>query len=417
MFQRHTLDNGITLITETMDTVRSVSIGIWVRVGSRVERPQQGGISHFLEHMCFKGTTTRDTQELAREIDTLGGEFNAFTSKEGTTYYIKVLDELIERGAGLLQDVFLRSTFPVDEIEREKGVVIEEIRMVDDTPDDLVNELLNLKLWGDTPLGRPILGTIETVSAITREDLLAHVKRYYVPSEIVISCAGHFDEKRLIQALNKEIGSSGDNSKRELPSAVTPIALQGGLIVQHKDTHEAHVCVAYRGIAQRSEDRYAVLLLNTILGGGFSSRLFQEIRERQGLAYTVSSYQSSYRDEGAWILYAATAPEHTERVIELATREAAGLAATLDQDEFDRAKLHLKSSIMLGLESTTRRMQSMASQEIYYGKIQTPDEILAEIDSVTIDRARQISERLLSSGVVALSVLGPVEEGRISLPS
>lgn len=413
-YQSAKLDNGMTVLMETMGGVRSVALGYWVRVGSRDETPAHSGISHFLEHMFFKGTSTRTAEQIAVETDSLGGEVNAFTSKEGTTFYVKVMDEYLDRGIELLSDMFVNSTFPEDEIAREQGVVVEEIRMVEDTPDDIVHDLFAALAWGDGGLGRPVLGTEATVTALNRDALVGHVGRHYTADDVIVSCAGNFDPGALMDTLNRHLSEVPQSTAEPAPrlARFTP-----GASVWTKPLSEAHLCLGMPGIAQASPDRYAVLLANTVLGGGTSSRLFQRIREKEGLAYSVYSFLNSYSDTGLWGVYAGTGKEKINRVIELAREEISALEATITEEELDRAKVQLKSSIVFGLESSYRRMQNIANQQMYYGRHFTPDEVIAAIDAVDLGRAREVCARYLGSADLAVGVLGPVEASDVSLAS
>jgi predicted Zn-dependent peptidase len=411
MFKKIELDNGMTLVCERMENVRSVAIGIWVNAGARHERPVKNGISHFLEHMFFKGTGKRTVQEIARDIDSLGGELNAFTSKENTAFYVRVMDECAEQGLELLADIFLNARFPDDEVQREKGVVCEEIRMVLDTPDDYIHDLFNLDVWGNEGLGQPVLGNEETVKSIERQDLLDYIENSYSVDRTVVSCAGNFDMDKLSKLLGNTLGRV---SRPDIHEAGVKAEFRPHVSVYQKDLAETHICLGVSGIPQSSNERYTALLLNTVVGGGVSSRLFQEIREKRGLAYSVYSFLSSYSDNGAWGVYAGTGKENANQVIETAAKELAGISETLGSDELERAKRQVKASIMLALESSSRRMQNLANQQIYYGMFYSPQEIIMEIESVTLSDARDLARRLVSSGGTALTVLGPLEEADLS---
>ncbi|MFC1549397.1 M16 family metallopeptidase [Nitrospirota bacterium] len=414
-FKKTKLDNGITLLMERIDNVRSVSLGIWVRTGSRDEKRESAGISHFLEHMFFKGTESRSAQDIAIAIDSLGGELNAFTSKECTTFYIKVLDDFLDNGIELLADIFLRSTFPTEEIEREKGVVTEEIRLTEDTPDDYIHDLFSFSAWGDGNIGLPVLGSELSVNSIRREHLVDYVNTRYSTDNIIISCAGNFDEDRLISRLNKALDEF--DRKEGLSVPMEKAVFSPGAKILNRELSEAHICIGVQGIRQASEDRYAALLLNTALGGGISSRLFQEIREKRGLAYSVYSYLSSYLDNGMWGIYAGASPERAEEVVDISIHEMKKLVDTVDEIEIERARTQLKGNILLGLESTSRRMQNIANQEIYYGRYYGPDEIIEKINSVSVDNVRGIGRRMLEKGspcIVALGRLDPALESRWS---
>jgi predicted Zn-dependent peptidase len=412
MFKKARLGNGMTVVMEQMKNLRSVSLGIWVKVGSRNEPADKNGISHFLEHMFFKGTKKRNSRQIAVDIDSLGGELNAFTSKEGTTFYIKVLYEYLEKGLELLSDVFLHPTFPENEIVREKGVVTEEIKMVEDTPDEHIHDLFSRLVWGDDGLGQTVLGRRGTVKSFKRDDLLAHIRKYYGTADTIVACAGKIDEGRLTEMLNRSLYKLRQG--KEAVMGVPPV-FRAKTSVCGKDLSESHICLGVQGIEQSSPDRYCMLLLNTILGGGLSSKLFQEIREKRGLAYSVYSFISSYKDTGLWAVYAGTGRKKVNEVVECAVKEMYSLHETITDEELQRAKDQLKGNLILGLESTSRRMQNIAVQQIYLGRQYSPREIMRAIDSVTISRAREVARRLMEGSGVALTVLGPVQKSEISV--
>lgn len=414
MFRKTHLDSGMTVVTEQIKNVRSVSLGIWVKVGARSETPETNGISHFLEHMFFKGTERRTAHDIAIDIDSLGGELNAFTSKEGTTFYIKVLDEYLNEGLELISDIFLNSTFPADEIEREKNVIKEEIKMVEDTPDDYIHDLFSRSIWGPSGLGQAVLGKRDTIRSFTREHLIDHIQKHYGASHAIIACAGNFDHDSLINNLSKIFG--GFNRVSELQT-VSAAEFNAKTAFYTKDLSEVHICLGIKGIPQASEKRYTALLLNTILGGGISSRLFQEIREKRGLAYSVYSFLSSYHDTGVWGVYAGTSKKRYNEVIKRSIEEFMGLSKTLTPAELERAKSQLKGNLILGLESSNRRMQNIASQEIYYGRHYTPKEVMEAVDAVTIDESKALLDELVSgdSGTMALTVMGPVAKDSLKV--
>jgi len=410
MFRKTRLDNGLTVVMEQIKNLRSVAIGIWVKVGSRSESSDKNGISHFLEHMFFKGTKRRSPHDIAVETDALGGELNAFTSKEGTTFYVKVLDEYLERGLDLLTDIFMNSTFPKVEIEREKGVVREEIKMVEDTPDDYIHDIFNRSVWGPAGLGLAVLGRRNTVKSFTRTDLLGHIRAHYGVSETIVSCAGNFEFDALVGLLEEGLGGLRRGSE---PVAGKPPLFKAATAVHPRSLSEVHLCLGIEGIAQASRHRYHALLLNTILGGGVSSRLFQDIRERRGLAYSVFSFLASFADTGLWAVYAGTGKKNFNEVIERVVAGFRDLPSTLTEDEIERAKSHLKGNLVLGLESTVRRMQNIATQEIYYGRYYSPADIMRKVDSITLKSAREFAGDVISKGKMALTVLGPVEKSRL----
>jgi predicted Zn-dependent peptidase len=392
---------------EPFSTVHSVALGIWVKVGSRYETAANNGISHFLEHMFFKGTRKRTTRDIAVEIDSIGGDLNAFTSRENTAFYIKVLDEYIDKGIELLSDIFVNSTFPEDEIEKEKKIIKEEIKMVEDTPDDYIHDLFNETVWGREGLGQSILGRRETIAAFGREDILGHIRKYYGTKDIVISCAGNFVPEHLVKALGRSFGRlrHGTEPKKGIP----PEFLRN-VRVHTKEMAEAHICIGVPALSQTSDERYAFFLLNTILGAGVSSRLFQEIREKRGLAYSVYSYTSSYLDTGLWGVYAGVSRKKVAETAELIVSEMLGLTETLTAAELDRAKKHLKGNLILGLESTNSRMNNIARQEIYFGRYISPEEIIKAVDLVNISQLKELSSRLIRKDSFAATAYGPVQK-------
>jgi predicted Zn-dependent peptidase len=406
LFRKEHLINGVPVVMESLKNMRSVVVGIWVKVGSRFEKPENNGVSHFLEHMFFKGTKKRSAKDIAFETDSLGGELNAFTSREATTFYVKVLDEYLENGLDLLTDIFLNSTFPEEDIEKEKKIIKEEIKMVEDTPDDYVHDLFNQTIWGNSGLGQPVLGRRETIRSFTKDDLLSHIRKYYGTKDIVISCAGNFSPDHLIPLLNKNLGSLRRGSE---PERGAPPEFQNRIEVFGKQLSEAHICLGVKGIPQASRERYGLFTMNTIFGAGVSSRLFQEIREKRGLAYSLYSFVASYFDTGLWGVYAGVSRKRVREVIELILKEVYELKDTITEVELERAKNQLKGNIILGLESTSSRMNNIARQEIYYGKYFSPKEIMEEIDSITLPQIKELAERIVSKGSFSLTVYGPVQ--------
>ncbi len=407
MFQKRQLENGIPVVMESFKNVRSVALGVWVKIGSRFESQQENGISHFLEHMFFKGTKSRTAKDIAVEIDALGGDLNAFTSRENTAFYVKVLDDYLEQGAGLLADIFTNSLFPDEDVEKEKKIIKEEIKMVEDTPDDYVHDLFSQTVWGHDGLGQPILGRRETIAAFTRPDILGHIRKYYGTKDIVISCAGNFSPDRLTDLLTERFGSlrrGSEPRKGRVPEFIP------GAKVFSRDLSEAHLCLGVPAISQTSEDRHALFVLNAILGGGVSSRLFQEVREARGLAYSVYSFTAMYIDTGLWGVYAGVSKKKAREVTELIIAEMDRFAETVTDDEITAAKSHLKGNIILGLESTNNRMNNLARQEISFGKFISPEEIMRSIDRVSRSQVRDLAARIFDRRRMAMTVYGPVEK-------
>ncbi len=405
MFVKEHLYNGVPVVMESLKNMRSVALGIWVKVGSRNEPPEKNGISHFLEHMFFKGTKKRTAWDIAIEIDSLGGDLNAFTSKESTTFYIKVLDEYLEDGAELLLDVFLHSTFPEEDVGKEKKIIKEEIKMVEDTPDDYIHDLFNQTVWGRSGLGQPVLGHRETVRSFTKDDLLSHIRKYYGTKDIVVSCAGNFEHDHLLSMLNKNLGNLRRGSE---PDRDALPDFTGKVDVFSKDLSGVHLCLGVKGLPQASKERYNLYVLNTILGAGISSRLFQEVREKRGLAYSIYSFMASYFDAGVWGVYAGVSRKKVREVLELILKEMHSLKNTLNETELKRAKNQLKGNIILGLELTSSRMNNIARQEIYYGRYYSPKEIMKKIDSISLNQIRELAERLVKKEWFSLTVYGPV---------
>ncbi len=406
MIVRDVLDNGLRLTTESMPHVRSVSFGVWLARGSRHESASQSGIAHFVEHMLFKGTTSRSAETIAQAIDSIGGQMDAFTSKEYAGYYIKVLDEHLPVALDILSDILLNPALPEDEIVREKKVVLEEIKMVEDTPDDLVHELFTERLWEGHPLGRPILGTPATVESFTKDALRDYFTGTYTAPNAIIAAAGNADHayvRELVlerfSALSEAGGVVDDRRPKVRPQVVQ----------RDKDLEQAHLCLGTSSYAQDHDDRYVSYVLNTVLGGSMSSRLFQNIREKRGLAYSVFSGLSAYRDAGALSVYAGCATESVGEVVDLVVSELRAMKSFESDEELRRAKDHLKGSLMLSLESTSSRMSQLARQEIYFGCQHSLDEILEGFERVTADDVRRVAEELFVDGAMNATVIGPVD--------
>ena len=405
MVVRDVLDNGLRLITETMPHVRSVTIGVWLKRGSRHESDERSGIAHFVEHMLFKGTDTRSAEDIAQSIDSIGGQIDAFTAKEYASYYIKVLDEHLPLAVEILADIVLRPAFAADEIEREKKVILEEIKMVEDTPDDLVHELFTQHFWEGHALGRPILGSKETVESLDAAVLHAYFSGAYVASNMIVSAAGNLEHARvreLIEAAFGSIAREGEHVNGGPPRVVPQV------ITRTKELEQSHICLGTDSYPQRHDDRYVSYILNTVLGGSMSSRLFQNVREKRGLAYSVFSGLSAYRDAGNLTIYAGCANDAIEEVVDLCVAELRGLKqSALPDAELRRAKDHLKGSLMLSLENTASRMSHLARQEIYFDRHFGLDETLAGVESVTAEDVPRVASDLFSDGALAATVVGP----------
>ena len=401
---RDVLGNGIRLLTERMTQVRSISIGVWLTRGSRHEAAERGGIAHFVEHMLFKGTTTRSAEDIAQAIDSIGGQLDAFTAKEYASYYIKVLDEHLPLAIDILSDIVMNPAFSAEDIEREKKVVVEEIKMVEDTPDDLVHELFTQGFWADHPLGRPILGTRETVESFTANLLRDYFHSAYTAPNLIISAVGNLEHdhvRELVEQRFASVPTTGETVREQAPTVAPKI------LIRNKELEQSHLCLGASSYPQNHDDRYSSYVLNTLLGGGMSSRLFQNIRERQGLAYAVFSELNPYRDTGCLSIYAGTSIESARRVVESILKEFKLLKnEPITGEELRRAKDHLKGSLMLSLESTSSRMSNLARQEMYFHRFFTLDELVESIENVTAEDVQRISQTFFDQKHIALTVLG-----------
>jgi predicted Zn-dependent peptidase len=410
---KEVLSNGLTIITEPMPAVRSVSMGIWLKTGSRHEREHENGISHFIEHMLFKGTKNRSAEEIARSADSIGGHLDAFTAKETTGFSIKALDEHVPRAFEILADLVKNPLLRPEDIAKESHVIQEEIKMVEDTPDDLVHEIFTGRYWQGHALGRPILGTRRTVAGFDRRELLAFFRRHYTPNIMLITAAGHLEHDRVVELIAKEFGNMP--AGRSLNKGQAPVAHPSIELRRKKTLEQAHVCIGTPAYHQAHEKRYACFILNTVLGGGMSSRLFQNIREKRGLAYAVFSGISSFRDAGCLNVYAGTSTANARKVVDLTLEEFHQLKShSLSGDELQRAKDYLKGSLLLSLESTPSRMSNLARQEMAFGRHISLDEISAGIDAVTREDVREVARELFVPNKIALTVLGPLNGFKIS---
>ena len=395
-----------------MTQVRSISIGVWLTRGSRHESAERGGIAHFVEHMLFKGTGTRSAEDIAQAIDSIGGQLDAFTAKEYASYYIKVLDEHLPLAIDILSDIVRNPAFSPDDIEREKKVVLEEIKMVEDTPDDLVHELFTQGFWENHPLGRPILGTKETVESFNAELLRDYFKNVYTAKNLIVSAVGNLEHDRVRQLVEERFGSliqPGEPALDQAPRVVPKI------LVRNKELEQSHLCLGVGSYPQNHDDRYSSYVLNTLLGGSMSSRLFQNVREKRGLAYAVFSGLSAYRDAGSFTVYAGCSNEAVGEVIDLIVEELRGVKQTaVPEAELQRSKDHLKGSLMLSLENTASRMSHLARQEIYFDRQFGLDETLQGIEQVTTRDVQRVATDLFQNGSLAATVLGNVNGLKIS---
>jgi predicted Zn-dependent peptidase len=411
--KKEVLDNGLTILTEKMPHVRSISLGIWLKIGSRSETQELNGVAHFIEHLLFKGTSHRTAEEIARQVDSIGGHLDAFTAKETICYSTKVLDEHLPIAFDILADLLINPKFDPADMEKERSVILEEIKMVEDTPDDLVHEIFIQNFWKDQPLGRPILGTKQTVNRLDRDKVVDFFREFYTPDDLVISAAGNLEHETVVNLIADKFGSvrTHRNGHVEVPAHThSRISIRN-----KKELEQVHICLGVPSHSLSHEDRYACYILNTILGGGMSSRLFQNIREKQGLVYAIFSGLNSYRDTGCLSIYAGTSLETAEKVVDLVIEEFRNLKQhPVDPEELRRAKDHLKGSLMLSLESTSSRMSNLARQELYFGKYFSLDEMISSIEKVTAEEVQTLAKAFFDTRQIALTVLGNLDGFKIT---
>jgi predicted Zn-dependent peptidase len=389
---------------EAIPFVRSVSFGVWVRNGSRNETPQNNGISHFIEHMLFKGTEKRTAAEIADVMDAVGGQLNAFTSKEYTCYFTRTLDTHFDVALDVLSDMFFNSTFDQQEVDRERGVILEEISMYEDTPEDLAVDLLQLKSFPGNPLGMSILGTPETIGSFTAEGFRDFMKARYSPKNVVIAVAGNINEAEVLEKITAAFGSytGAPDVFEEKEAIYVP-----GFSLREKDIEQVHLCMGFPGIKSGVDESYAMAAVNTILGGGMSSRLFQTIREKHGLVYTVYSYNANYYDTGIFVIYAALNPDNVHDVLNLVSQEVRGMLTNkITNEQLLKAKEQLKSNFLLSLENAASRMNSIGRTLLMLDKTITPDELVEKIDAIKLDSFFEICDRVFKPDQMSLSLVG-----------
>ena len=411
--RREVLPNGLVVITEAMEHVRSVSAGVWIGTGSRQEPPELNGISHFIEHMVFKGTERRSAEEIARSVDRVGGMLDAFTTKEMISFNAKVLDEHLPIAFDVISDLVLHPRFDDEDIQKEKSVVLEEIKMEQDNAEYLVYEIFTQNFWREHPLGKPILGTRDTVKHFERPALLDCFRSWYAPHNMLITAAGHLEHQKVVDLVSAQF-----SELRPVANAarLTPPRPSARLTTRVKrDLEQVHICVGVPGYPATHERRYALAVLNNILGGGMSSRLFQNIREKHALAYTVYSDLNPYRDAGMMSVYAGTSLENSPKVIRMITDEFRSMKEQLvTEEELRRAKDHLKGSMMLALESTSARMSNLARQEMYFQRFFTLDELIASIERVTGGHIQEIAREFFRPEQIAVTVLGNLDGFKVT---
>jgi predicted Zn-dependent peptidase len=413
--RRTVLSGGLRVITESLPAVRSASFGIWAGVGSRDEDERHVGATHYLEHLLFKGTARRSALDISAAIDAVGGELNAFTAKEYTCYYARVLDADLPLAIDVLGDMMTGSLLEDSEVEAERAVILEEIAMTDDDPSDTVHEAFGWQLFGDTPLGRPILGTAESINAITRTQISEHYAAKYTPDNLVIAAAGRLDHDEVVehtrQCFESVLTEGAAPAPARLPGLAAPEVGAGtGVRLISRPIEQANLVLGCVGLARTDSRRFALGVLNAALGGGMSSRLFQEIRERRGLAYSVYSFNSQHADIGLWGIYAGCLPAKADEVLAICSDEIVKICESgLTDDELERGKGQLRGSMVLGLEDPASRMTRLGKSELVYPKLEPVDEVLARIEAVTLDEVREVAN-LVMSRPKALAVVGPFDD-------
>ncbi len=412
-FKEH-LPNGIRALVEPVSGVRSVAVGIWVECGSRHEAPSEAGVSHFIEHMIFKGTRRRTALEIAKAFDRMGGFSNAFTGREQTCFHAKVLDENLSAVMELLADMFLESQFDPEELQRERMVILQEISMVEDSPDDLVHDLFYRHFWPGSGLGRPILGTLETVNRFERDDLLAYMACHYTPGRVVLAAAGNVEPRRFFGEVERWFGGMEPGEALAHQPAPAPVR---GVWHHPRELEQLHMVVGFEALPASSPQRFAITLLNVILGGSMSSRLFQEVREKRGLAYSIYSFNSAYLDTGLLGVYAGVDPSNVEPTVSIICNELASLAQKgPEADELAAAKEHVKGGLLLSAENSDSRMSRLAKMELYLHDYMDYDEVVAAIEAVTEEEVARVASACLEQGGAA-ALLGELADGPLSAVS
>lgn len=407
MINKYTLDNGVRILAEKIDHVKSASIGIWVKVGSNNENEETNGLSHFIEHMLFKGTKNRKANEIAEEIDSLGGQINAFTSKECTCFYVKVLDENINEAIDILSDMFFNSLFEEDEIKKEISVVIEEIKMYEDSPEDLVHDKMSEIIFKNSSMAYNILGTEENIKTFDKEKILKYMKKHYSPKNTVVSIAGNFDEENFVQ-LVKDKFETWNNTENRVE--YTNSEYKKDVFGIHKDLEQLHMCIGNRTLGRHDKNHYPLLILNNIFGGTMSSRIFQEVREKRGLVYSIYSYISAYKHSGIFSIYAAMSYEEAENALSTILKEMVSMKKNITELEFLRAKQQIKGNYILSLENTSSRMSAMGRRELMYDEIKYPEEIVDKINSVKFDDVIKVADELFDIKSLSVTFVGNLEK-------
>ncbi|OFI07736.1 protease 3 precursor [Clostridium acetireducens DSM 10703] len=399
------LDNGLRIVLESIDYVNSISVGLWVENGSRNENKINNGISHFIEHMLFKGTKNRTAKDIVESIENVGGQINAFTGKESTCFYIKALNSHLELALDILSDMLFNSKFSEEDIEKEKGVIIEEINMSEDSPEDVLLDLHSIATWGEDSIALPILGTIKTVKSFTKNQILEYISSYYIPENSVLSICGNFDMKTIKSTIEKFFGMWSSNTKK-ITKYSSPKILNNNLF-RKKSIEQLHISLGIEGFGLGNDDVYPLILLNNLLGGGASSILFQKIREDKGICYSIYSYLTAYNNTGIINIYTGLNPVYACEAINLIKEELEKFTKIhITDDKLIKSKEQIKGSYILGLESTSSRMFSNGKSVLFLNKINTPEDIIKKIDNITKNKLEEVMEKTFSKGILNSSFVG-----------
>lgn len=409
MYETSTLENGVRVVTERVPYAQSVALGIWVDTGARDEANENAGISHFIEHLLFKGTERRTAQEIAEALDAVGGQLNAFTDKEYTCYYVKVLPEHTDLALDVLSDMLQNSVFDPEEIDRERDVVVEEIKRHEDTPDELIHDVFLTTLWPGHPLGRSVIGSPEVIERLSREEILAYLNQHYAPGRMVVAAAGNLEHEAVRERVQRYLGGlTGDPHPRQ---PVAPAVVVGNTCLK-RSTEQVHFVLGTRGYNQDEDDRYPLAVIDAAVGGGMSSRLFQEVREKRGLCYAIGSYTASFREAGMFAVYAGASPKNAVTVRELVNEELTKVAREgLGEAELERAKNQLRGAVLLGLDSMSGRMTRLGKSLLYYDRVISPFEVVEKVEAVTPEAVRRVASAIFG-GDYAYAAVGPVPERR-----
>ena len=410
-FERTELPGGLRVLTERMSAVRSVTLGIWAGVGSRDETPRLAGASHYLEHLLFKGTRRRSARDIAEAMDAVGGETNAFTSKEYTCFYARTLDRDLPLAVDILVDMLRSSRLAGVDVDAERTVILEEIGMHNDAPDDIVHDLFAEALFGGHPLGRPVLGTVDSITSIQRDAIIRYWRRHYMPGNLVVAAAGSLEHDQVVELVAEAFGDAGAGEPIGPREGRREPRVHGGVAVRPKPTEQAHVVLGSRGLSRSDPRRFALGVLNVAFGGGVSSRLFQEVREKRGLVYSIYSYAAQFTETGSFSVYAGAAPKRIHEVLAIVRDELERVVADgLTEAELERGKGHLEGSLVLGMEDTSGRMTRLGKSELTFGEILSLDEVIRRVDAVTDADVRAVAKEVLGAGPRALAMIGPFDQ-------